>query len=90
MANEAGSEAFVMTPEEITQCMSSDVLKPFIKDNDVDRKAVESFIMSGDRDLIPEIVAAMPVRVRAHMKKVLSETRGVKLFRNGRLLLEQL
>lgn len=84
------SEAFVMTPEEITQCESSPALKPFIKDNDVDRKAVETFIMSGDRDLIPDIVSAMPARVRAHLKKVLSETKGVRLFRNGRMLIDQL
>lgn len=86
----AKEEEFVMTPEEIAQCKAASVLQPFIKDDNVDRDAVENFVKHGKTEDIPAMVAAMPDRLRAYLKKTLQNTFGVSIFKNGRELIKQL
>ena len=86
----AKEEEFVMTPEEIAQCKAAAILQPFIKDDNVDRAAVENFIKHGDHNDIPDMVAAMPTRLRAYLKETLQHTFGVSIYTNGRELIKRL
>lgn len=81
---------FVMTPEEIQQCVAAPELQDFYHDNAIDEAAIEKFIKRGDSSRVPGIVAAMPSRLRAFLKNKLQHTMGVRLFTNGRALLDQL
>lgn len=81
---------FVMTPEEIAQCKAAAILSPFIKNDNVDRAAVENFIKHGDTKDIPDMVAAMPARLRTYLKETLEHTFGVSIYKNGRELIKQL
>lgn len=84
------ADNFVMTPEEIAQCVAAPELKDFYHDDAVDEKAVEDFIKHGLNSRVDGIVNAMPARLREYLKAKLKSTWGVSLYKNGRDLLSKL